>query len=86
MLPLPTEATIETMNGSTDRRYPLHTYNDHSWFRQFEFTQQNVVVNLDDVERVMEISNGKGFWDIDASATINASRRFRYSIGRTIPL
>ena len=28
MLPLPTEATIEAMNVSTDRRHPFHTYND----------------------------------------------------------
>ena len=66
MLPLPTEATIETMNISTDRRHPSHTYNDRNRFRPFEFTQQNIVVDIDDVERDMEMSNGKGHWDIDA--------------------
>ena len=34
MLPLPTEATIEAMNVSTDRRHPFHTYNDRNRFRQ----------------------------------------------------
>ena len=28
MLPLPTEATIQAMNVSTDRRHPFHTYKD----------------------------------------------------------
>ena len=65
MLPLPTKATIEAMNFDTDRRHPLHTYNDRNRFRQFGFTQQNVVVNINDVERDTEISNG---------ATINASQ------------
>ena len=60
MLPLPTEATIETVNVSTDRRHPFRTYNDRSRFRQFGFTQENFVVDIDDVERDMEISNGKG--------------------------
>ena len=61
MLPLPTEATILALNISTDRRHPFHTYNDHNRFRQyFGFTQQNIVVNIDDVERHMEISNGRG--------------------------
>ena len=60
MLPLPTEATIEAMNVSTDRRHPFHTYNDRNRFRQFGFTRQNIVVDMDDVERDMEISNGKG--------------------------
>ena len=60
MLPLPTEATIEAMNVSTDRRHPFHTYHDHSLFRQLEFTRQNNVVNTDDVEKDMDISNGKG--------------------------
>ena len=60
MLPLPTEATIEAMNVSTDRRHPFYTYNDRNRFRQFGFTQQNIVVDIDDVERDMEISNGKG--------------------------
>ena len=59
MLPLPTETTIEAMNVSTDRRHPFHAYNDRNRFRQFGFTQ-NIVVDIDDVERDMEISNGKG--------------------------
>ena len=57
MLPLPTEATIEAMNVSTDRRHPFQTHNDRNRFRQFGFTQENII---DDVERDMEISNGKG--------------------------
>ena len=60
MLPLPTEATIEALNVSTNRRHPFHTYNDRNRFRQFGFTQQNIVVDIDNVERDMEISNGKG--------------------------
>ena len=28
MLPLPTEATVEAANVSTDSRHPFHTYND----------------------------------------------------------
>ena len=60
MLPLPTEATLEAMNVSTDRRHPFQTHNDRNRFRQFGFTQQNIVVDIDDVERDMEISNGKG--------------------------
>ena len=60
MLPLPTEATIEAMNVSTDRRHPFHTYDDHNLFRQFAFTQENTVVDIDDAERDVEISNGKG--------------------------
>ena len=60
MLPLPTEATIAAMNVLTDRRHPFHAYNDRNRFRHFRFTQQNIVVNIDDVERNMEISNGKG--------------------------
>ena len=60
MLPLPTEATIEAMNVSTDRRHPFHTYNDRNRLRQFGFTQRNIVVDIDDVERNMKISNGKG--------------------------
>ena len=59
MLPLPTEATIEVMNISTDRRHPFHTYNDRNRFRQFGFTRQNIVVDIGGVERDMEISNGK---------------------------
>ena len=57
MLPLPTEGTIDAMNVSTDRRHPFHTYNDRNGFRQFGFTQQNIVVDIDDVERDMEILN-----------------------------
>ena len=60
MLLLPTEATIDPMNVSMDRRHPFHTYNDRNRFRQFGFTQQNIVVDIDDVEKDMEISNGKG--------------------------
>ena len=60
MLPLPTEATNEAMNVSPDRCHPFHTYNDRNRFRQFGFTQQNIVVDIDDIERDMEISNGKG--------------------------
>ena len=59
MPPLPTEATIEAMNVSTDRRHPFHTNNDRSRFRQFGFTQRNIVVDMADVEKNMEISNGK---------------------------
>ena len=62
MLPLPTEATIEAMNVSMDWRHPLHTYNDGSRFRQFGFTQQNIVVDIDDMESDMEALNGKGSW------------------------
>ena len=60
MLPLPTEATIEAKNISKDRRHPFHTYNDRNRFRQFGFTQQNIVVDTDDVERDVEISNENG--------------------------
>ena len=45
MLPLSTEATIEAMNVFTDRRHPFHTFNDYSRFRQFGFTQRNIVAN-----------------------------------------
>ena len=69
MLPLPTEATIEAMNVSTDRRHPFHTYKGRNRFRQFGFAQQNIVVDGNDVERDME----RGHSDIDVSATINAS-------------
>ena len=58
--PLPTEATIEAMNVYRDRRHSFYTDNDRNRFRQFGFTQQNIVVDIDDVERDMEISNGKG--------------------------
>ena len=57
---LPTKATVEAPNVSTDRRHPFHTCNDHNRFRQFRFTQQKIVVDIDDVERDTEISNGKG--------------------------
>ena len=59
MLSLPTEATIEAMNVSLDRRLPFHTYNNRNRFRQFGFTQRNIVVDMADVEKNMEISNGK---------------------------
>ena len=59
MLFLPTEATIEAMNVCTNRRHPFHTYNNHGRFRQCGFIQQNIVVNIDDVERDTEVSNGK---------------------------
>ena len=59
MLPLSTEATIQAMNVSTDRRHPFYTYNDHNRFRPFGFTQQNIF-DIDDVERDMEVSTGKG--------------------------
>ena len=60
MLPLPTEAAVEAMNVSTDRRHPFHTYNDRNRVIQFKFIQQNILVNMDDVEGDMEILNGKG--------------------------
>ena len=60
MLPLPTKATIEAMNVSTDRCHPFRTYNDRNRFRQFRFTQRNTVVDIDDVGRNVEISNGMG--------------------------
>ena len=60
MLPSPTGAYTEVKNVAIDRRHPVHTYNDQIPFRQFEFTQQNIVVNTDDVKRDMEISNEKG--------------------------
>ena len=70
MLPLLTEATTDAMNVSMDQCHPFHTYNSHNWFRQFGFTQQNIIVDKDDMERDMEISNGGGHWDIDASASM----------------
>ena len=48
------------MNICMDRHHPFHTYNDHKWFRQFEFTQHNIVINIDDMERDTEILNGTG--------------------------
>ena len=60
MLPLPTEATTEAMNVSTDRRHPFHTYSDRKRFSQLGFTQQNIAADIDDVERDVDISNGKG--------------------------
>ena len=60
ILPLPTKTTIEAMNVSTDRRHPFYNYKDRNLFIQIGFTQQNIVVDIDDVERDMEISNGKG--------------------------
>ena len=60
MLPLPTEATIDPMNVSTDRRHPFHTHNDRNRFTQYGFTQRNIVVDIDDMERDTDISSGKG--------------------------
>ena len=45
MLLSPTEATIEAMNTSMDGCHLFHTYTDYNLFRQFGFTQQNIVVN-----------------------------------------
>ena len=60
-MPSLTEATMVTaMNVSIDRPHPHHAYDDHNRFRQFGFIKQNIVVNIDDVERGMEITNGKG--------------------------
>ena len=74
MLPLPTEATTEAMNVSMDQRHPFHTYNNHNRFIQFGFTQQNIVVNIDNMERDKKILNGKGSLDIDTLDTTNASQ------------
>ena len=64
MLPLPTFATIEAMDVSTDRRYPFHTYNDDNLFRQFGITtkkqNKNIVISTDNVDSDIEISNAKG--------------------------
>ena len=60
MLPLPTEATIEAMNVSTDRRHPFHTYDDRNRFRQFGVTKQNIEVDMDDMLRDVETSNERG--------------------------
>ena len=57
MLPLPTGNV--SMDVSTDRRHPFHTYNDRNRFRQFGFTQENILVDIEDVERDMQTSNGK---------------------------
>ena len=81
MLPLPTEATTEAINVSTDRRHPFHTYNDRNRFRQFGFTQQNIVVEIDDGERDMEISNGKGslrYWCLGCSQCFSVISIFWY--------
>ena len=51
MLLLLTEATVEAMDVSLDQRHPFYIYNDHNLFRQFGFTQQNIIVNINDVER-----------------------------------
>ena len=48
------------MNVSTDRRHPFYTSNDYNRFRQFGFTQQNIVVNIDDEESDTEVFTGKG--------------------------
>ena len=47
MLPLPTEATSEAMNISTNRRHRFNSHNDHNRFRQFGFTQQSITVIID---------------------------------------
>ena len=47
MLPLLTEATIEVTNVSMDQPHPFHTCNDYNLFN-FN-TQQNIVVNTDDI-------------------------------------
>ena len=60
MLLLPKEAAIKVMNISMDQCHPFHTYNDHNLFRQFGFTQQNIIVNQVDVKRDMGISTVKG--------------------------
>ena len=60
MLPLPAEATTEAMNICTEQHHPFHTCNDHTLFRQVGFIQQNIVANIDEVERDTEILNGKG--------------------------
>ena len=81
MLPLLTEATIEAMNVSTDRRHPFHTCNDRKWFRQFWFTHQNIVVDIDDMERDMEISSGKGslrHWCLGYSQYLSVISTFWY--------
>ena len=59
MLPLPTEATSDAVNVSTERHHPTHAY-DRNQFRQFGFTRENIVVDINGVERDMGISNGKG--------------------------
>ena len=87
MLSLPTDATVEAMNIPTDRRHSFHTYSDHSSFRQFAFTERNIVVNTDNVERDWKSRTGRGDWnDVDASVTINVSRWFLYSNGSTSKL
>ena len=60
MLLLLTEATIEAMDVSLDQRHPFYIYNDHNLFRQFGFTQQNIIVNQVDVKRDMGILTVKG--------------------------
>ena len=67
------------MNISTDRRHPFHTYNDRNRFRQFGFTQQNIVVDTDDVLRDMKIWNGKGslrYWCLGYSQCFSVISRF----------
>ena len=81
MLPLPTEAAV-AMNVFTDRLDPFHTYNDRNRFRQFGFTQQNIVVEIDDGERDMEISNGKGtliHWRLGYSQCFSVISTFWYN-------
>ena len=74
------------MNVSTDRRHPFHTYNDRNRFRQFGFTQQNIVVDIDDVGRDTDISNGKGslrHWHLGYRQCFSVISIFD---GRLIPL
>ena len=59
MLLLLTESTVEFVNVSMDPHHPFHTYNNHNRLRQVGFTQQNFIVNIDDVERDIELLNGK---------------------------
>ena len=58
MLLLLTESTVEFVNVSMDPHHPFHTYN-YNRLRHLGFTQQNFIVNIDDVERDIELLNGK---------------------------
>ena len=49
MLPLTTKATTEALNVSMDRRHPFNTWNDRTRFRQFGFTQQNILIECADL-------------------------------------
>ena len=60
----------------------IPSYNDRNWFRQFGFTQQNIVVDIDDVERDMEISYGKGSlgrWCLGYSQCLSVISIFWYN-------